>query len=213
LSEQVNLETLDGRAKLISLAMPFLQTIKAPIIKDLLISELGKITNTDSNKIENWSNVQTDNHPINQANQAPRPQPVAHNNGKRTPVRSAITLLLQFPKAAAHITSPLPRVNLPGIKLLTELLEITQSNPQISTGALLEHWRNKPEAKHLAKLASEKLLTPETGAATELEDIFKQIAISAIEQEIEQLLHKSKQTALTDEEKRKLQELFSQKAR
>ena len=74
---------------------------------------------------------------------------------KVTPMRLAISILLQHPKLAFSLP-PFPEfkeLNKPGINLLSEILDICRVSPNITTGQLLENWRNKPEYTNLNKLA------------------------------------------------------------
>ena len=203
LAEEVNLETVDGRARLISLAIPYIDMIAAPITKELITNELAKISHTPTNKIEQWTTAQK-----------PAPtQKKVPNITQKTPVRSAVSLLLQHPKAAAHIKEKLPQGSIPGLKLLEKLLEIAKSTPGITTGGLIEHWRDKPELPFLTQLASVELITPETGVASEIDDIFKHLKKLSMESEIESLLNKARSNAISADERKQLQVLLSEKGR
>src|SRR3546814_17097353 len=78
---------------------------------------------------------------------------------KRSLVRSAIALLLQKPALALELQPPYRFVALrqPGIELLTELIALVSARPDLSTGALLEHFAEREEADALQKLASQTL--------------------------------------------------------
>jgi len=79
-----------------------------------------------------------------------------------SPVRKAITYLLHQPSIAkswyetGRDTDVLKTLDLPGMDLLLEVLEILRINPDLSTSALIERWRESPSGNHLAKLASEE---------------------------------------------------------
>ena len=46
----------------------------------------------------------------------------------------------------------------PGVALLVEMLELLKRHPNLSTSALLEHWRGREEERHLYVLAERELL-------------------------------------------------------
>jgi DNA primase len=75
-------------------------------------------------------------------------------------VRHAITLLLQHPQLAAAVDDPTALTGLqqPGVGLLTEMLELLKQRPNLTTSALLEHWRGREEERHLFTLAQQELL-------------------------------------------------------
>jgi DNA primase len=75
-------------------------------------------------------------------------------------VRSAIALLLQRPALAQLAEEPqqLAGLQLPGTQLLMEMLELLRRHPHLTTGALLEHWRESDQGRHLFALAQRDML-------------------------------------------------------
>ena len=77
-----------------------------------------------------------------------------------SPVRKALTLIVQHPGLARVAASPdrLRGVDLPGAALLAELIELLVDNPHLNTGALVERYRDhEGGGRHLASLAAEPL--------------------------------------------------------
>jgi DNA primase len=101
-------------------------------------------------------------------------------------------------------------LELPGIPLLVELLEILWQHPHLSTGGILEHWRDRPEQHHLAKLATLPLELPEDGFAEEFYGAVQRLKEQRTRQRTEQLLFKDQQTGLTESEKTKLKQLLAE---
>src|SRR3990167_4287084 len=205
LCAQINLETLEGRVKLIAMAMPYLQTITATITKELLIAELAKISHTPLEKITTWSQIAPVNTPSIGKSKT------QNFSARQSPIRYAISLILQYPQATSHLKATLPEANLPGLPLLQRLLDLTQTNPNINTGTIIEHWRDQPEVEFLIKLASVELITPEGGVIIELEDTLKHINKLVIDNKIEYFLNKARLSALSSEEKQELQSLLNAK--
>jgi DNA primase len=75
-------------------------------------------------------------------------------------VRSAIGLLLQRPALAQLVGEPrqLAALHSPGIPLLVEMLDLLRQHPHLTTGALLEHWRESEQGRHLFALAQRDML-------------------------------------------------------
>ena len=99
-------------------------------------------------------------------------------------------------------------LELPGIALLLELLEILWQHPHLCTGSILEHWRDRPEQQHLAKLVTLPLELPEEGFAEEFCGAVQRLKEQRTRQRTEKLLFKDRETGLTDSEKIELKQLL-----
>ena len=124
----------------------------------------------------------------------------------------ALMRLLYQPELAQKAGEPrrLAELDIPGIKLLVEVLEILQKNPTLNSSALLERWRGTENGSHLEKLATWE---PEITAGESLEQEFSgalaQLDQQRLEHRYDYLLARSNQGELDPEEKRELQELFA----
>jgi DNA primase len=140
LGHDVNLATLDGKARLAERARPLLTQIPDGAFRDLMLGELDRITNV---------RIRIDAQPVAASRGAAKaPQ-------ERTLVRTAVALLVQNPGFAAAIEPPYLFSNLrqPGISLLVELIALCKSRPEISTALILEHFSEREELRALQKLA------------------------------------------------------------
>jgi DNA primase len=127
-------------------------------------------------------------------------------------VRQAIALILHHPAAAAAAGIPdqLSGLDFKGIPLLTELLEIAGSNPDISPAGLLERWRDRPEQPHLLQLAASEALVTGEAAPAVLGDILTRLVNQAgPEQRTTLLLEKARESGLDETEKEELRRLLS----
>ena len=140
LSHEVNLATLDGKARLAERARPLLTQIPDGAFRDLMLGELDRITNV---------RIRIDAQPAEASRGAAKPPQ------ERTLVRTAVALLIQNPGFAAAIEPPYLFSNLhqPGISLLVELIALCKSRPEISTALILEHFSEREELRALQKLA------------------------------------------------------------
>src|SRR3546814_10631671 len=125
-------------------------------------------------------------------------------------VRSAIALLLQEPALALELQPPCRLVALrqPGIELLTELIALVSVRPDISTGALLEHFAEREEAAALQKLASQTLPGDEARWRDELFDTIAQLDRQVLQQRVAELQAKQRESGLDDADKTELRELL-----
>ncbi|HEX3895377.1 MAG TPA: DNA primase [Rudaea sp.] len=140
LGHDVNLITLDGKARLAERARPLLTQIPDGAFRDLMLGELDRITNV---------RIRIDAQPVEASRGAARPPQ------ERTLVRTAVALLIQNPAFAAAIEPPYLFSNLrqPGISLLIDLIALCRQRPEISTALILEHFAEREELRALQKLA------------------------------------------------------------
>ena len=128
---------------------------------------------------------------------------------KLTLIRRAIALIVQHPSVAA-LLPPLPDVlkslKEPGIEVLLTLLAQLHNNP-MSTGQLLELWRDTKEGRALAQLAMLDELTAGDNIQQELEDVCDRLLDLYLQQRLDSLLN---QHQLNLEEKQELQFLLTE---
>jgi DNA primase len=211
LSAQVDVLTVDGRARLGESAKPLLERIPPGIYRELLMDELAKVVKIDPSRFSKTigiAEVEADRSKHHLPRIGQRPQSAA---GRRNLVRQSIHLLVHYPQIADSAPDPSRAALLdrPGIPLLLELLSTLQQQPCGSTGALLERWRGRPDVEHLSKLAALECHIPDaTGAAKELTGAIEQLCEEGAFVRREQLLSKHGQEGLNELEKAELQGLL-----
>ena len=153
LGRQVDMNSIDGKARLADLARPLLKKLPDSLFRDMMSDRLADLTHMSGALIQERIFGKTAAGPDDGGRPA-RPRPAS---APRSPVRTAIGLLLREPRLAALVQLPASwqRLDLPGVALLTELLELLHGHPNYQLGQVLEHWRGRPEEKHLARLATE----------------------------------------------------------
>lgn len=157
LRAQVNLTTLDGRARLVDIAKPLLGSVPAGAFRQLLRQRLAELSKMDAGVLKGI---------LGDSSGAPRPAgrlAAAPPRQSRSKVREAIFCLLHRPALALKVERPieLSGADLPGVDLLVEMIEFIHGHPQIGGGTLIEHWREKPEGKYLVKLLGREMLIGE----------------------------------------------------
>jgi len=203
LSQQVDTDSVDGRARLVELARPLLQKLPDSVFRDLMLEQLSQHSGLNLAQLHNRVF----------GNPAPTPQ---ENPRQRTPgsslspVRTAIRLLLEQPDLSGQIQRPcgFEDLELAGVELLLELLELLWQHPHLSLGGILEHWRERPEEKHLARLATQPLEVPVEGFAAEFLGATQRLQEQRTRQRTEQLLSLEPDRRLTDNEKTELKQLL-----
>jgi len=207
LTQQVDMSAIDGRARLVDLAKPKLNRISNTIYRHMLIEELAGRVNMEVSALMRLLGEKT-------ASRTPkRNAPPPSEPRKLSPVRTAITLLLNDPQLALSAGEPnrYRALSEPGINLLVSMLEICQSNPTITCGSILERWREHPEGKHLSKLAQTPITTPPEGLENEFIGALWRLERLRVDQEYDRLMRKSSTSPLTNEEKLKIPQLLAEK--
>jgi len=204
LTQQVDTRSVDGRAHLVELARPLLQKLPDSAFRDLMLDQLTKISGLPADRLA--SRILGDE----------KPQPVGPVSKRRpsgsgqSPVRTAIRLLLEAPELGRGIERPtgFEDLDLPGVGLLSELLEIAAHSPNLSAASILEHWRGQPEEQQLARLATLPLQVPESGYQAEFLGALQRLVEQRNAQRTEQLLFKDRDKGLTGSEKSELKQLL-----
>ena len=212
LASQVDLDTVDGKARLAELAKPLLQKIPTGVYRDLLMGSLADRVGLSAEKLER----SIGQGPRNAGGQSPASggttslgRKITAFSGKPSIVRRAITLLLNHPEAGEKLdVEKLEDVGRPGIELLLRLIETVQEDPTITTAGLLERWRHDDEGRHLGKLAAVELPNDEEfDPAAELHDCLDQLAVAGRRKRVDLLIEKQRVNTLSDEERAELRQL------
>jgi DNA primase len=149
---------------------------------------------------------------LSKANQSTAQQVVQQKPTKATPTRLAIALLLEQPSLASKMPNPhlLAHLNMPGIALLNEMINITMQRPEINSAQLIENFRGRPEEQQLAKLACWQHGVMTENAEEFFLDTIEKLFNSFIEQRTEVLLQKARIGEINQQEKQELQALLNQ---
>ncbi len=213
LQSQVDMSSLDGRARMAELARPLVGRIPEGIYRDLLIRRIAGTIGMEDDRLARI--LRGDRSADPSFRPATRGSPVPPS-ARSSLVRQAIALVLHHPGAAARAEIPtgIASVELKGIPLLLELLEVCRDNPDIKTAALLERWRDRKEHPHLLTLAASELLVSEDVAGTVFEDTLGQIVHrEGPDRRAEDLLSKARGPGLDPDEKEELRELLARRSR
>ena len=199
LSVGVSLGSLDGKARLAERARPLLAQIPDGAFGDLMQQRLTELTGVGSRPAPAESRT-----PVRRQGNQPLAPP------KRSLVRGAISLLLQQPSLALDLAPPYRFVALrqPGIDLLTELIALVSVRPDITTGALLEHFADREEGAALQKLATQSLPGDVAHWRAEFQDAIAQLDRQTLQQRIDELQEKQRGPGLDEADKAELRELL-----
>jgi DNA primase len=127
LERDVDMQTIDGRARLASRAKPLIETMPDGAFRDLMRQALADRSGAQRVAL------------AAEPAQTPKPRPAA---APRTLVRQALALLLARPQLALDIDEPsgFERVDRPGSDVLRALLKAARERPLASAAELIEQF-------------------------------------------------------------------------
>jgi len=164
MGRQADISRLDGRARLVELCRPYLSKLPPGVYRHLMLDRLAQLAHMERDVLERVLGGATPSAETAVPAAAKTAKSPAAPRQQPSLVRSAIRLLLQRPALAQLVGEPqqLTGLQLPGTALLVEMLDLLRRQPHLTTGALLEHWRESDQGKHLFALAQrDMLLSPE----------------------------------------------------
>lgn len=212
LKKNLNLGTLEGRAKLVEKAKPLLAQLPESAFASILFTTLAE---------EAGMRVEQLNQLLYQTKtQFSTPTPAIKHSTPAVPceVDSAIarmlTLLMHFPSLSQKIETRQQAIlhirYIAGGDLLQAVLEFCQSRPYVNMGMVLSQWSHCQEGSLLAQLAAtDPLIDNELHAQNELLDIIQRLSNKSQDRLAEQLLIKAQQQTLSALEKEELKQLLA----
>lgn len=200
LSEDIDVRTPAGKARLAQTTKPLLEKLPNGIFKKLIFEELEKKVGAPIH----YSEMTTHLNKLNQA------KPTSN---KATPIRVAISMLLHEPSLATDINSVASLVtsSIPGVKLLAKIITIWNQEPELSTAALLERFRNQPEGQQIQKLLAWNPPELENSRQT-FNDAMEWIYRKSNSERIQELIDKESTNGLSEDERQEFKNLLHQNA-
>jgi DNA primase len=223
LMADVDLEHIDGRAKLKALAGPLFARMPEGIYREMLADRLASRVGMPANKLKEFfaagepKRASGGGLDSGGGSELPVRQRGRMSVGRGNLLTQAITLVLHHPAAAGAIEDPelLGSIDKPGVSVLKELLEQAATASSPSTGMLLERWRERAEYERLTELAMlDPLVADTSAAAKELK-----MAVEKLLEEygpgrrMDELLKKAEELGLNYDEKAELSSLLKSKGR
>lgn len=193
LSKQVDLGSLEGRAKLAALARPHLAKLPEGPLRSLLTDELARITGLKRSAVEALA-------PVVESEEA---APSAPRINKADPAaklpRRALRILLEEPGLAARAEhlEQLVAAPLPGAAALGEAIEFFQEHPGFRAAHLEQAWSGTPKGVALARLAAEPLDIEGAALETQFLAVLKTLRERAVRWQFEAITARATDRPLT----------------
>ncbi|MBK1720143.1 DNA primase [Thiocystis violacea] len=205
LSDQVDMTSLDGRARIAHLAKPLIERLPQGLYRDLVLKRVADLTGL--------------------ASQPPARQVRAKRRGgapgrpmRLSLVAQSIALLLDHPRLVSELESvedDWRRLPNPGIDILARLLDSLRESPDMTKAMLLERWREHPHFSYLRRLSVDPFLRDVSaeGAPAELAGALSRLSAEAREMEWRRPLNKRSTTEWTEEDRALLAERDAESSR
>ena len=231
-AEGLDTDSLDGRARLSKLALPYIRQIPEGVYRQLMFQALARRTGLDQASLMKLEPAPTPpappaGHPAatapRQYDREPEPRPRRRapfggaHSGYSNLAQAAIALLLHQPDIARLADSAtLAELEGDDVGLLRELLTLLQRRPESNTAMLLGHWYGTPEGELLSRLAGQERLIPSEGIEQQFVDTMNVLARvphhSRLAAQVDKLKH-SNYAEISELEKQRLREMLQEKQR
>lgn len=193
----IDLETMDGRARLSTLSLPLIHKLPTGVFKSLMLQSLADRTGISQQALEQLTaqrqqdkQHQTSNtevaqpqeqHLENKAGNSHQPlrrPPLAEQQKhiELSGTQKAIMLLLHYPRLAIQVdigiisATATENSTAPDISTLLQLLEKLKDDPHATPHLLLGHWLHQPAGELFTRLLSKDPSINEQAAQAELDD-------------------------------------------
>jgi len=209
LTKQADISSIEGRARLVELARPWLSKLPAGVFKHMMMIRLAELSQLSTDVVARNLGMPGQQPSPGNAVQARARRTGAQQRPSKSPVRSGIELLLHTPQLAA-VAGQAKRweiLNIPGLSLFINLLELLQAHPHLHSGAILERWRGTPEGQQLAELAKWEPILPEAGLELEFRGVVQWLDTEVAKLRRDELNAKWQREGLTPSEKVEFLEL------
>ena len=211
LTADVDLQTPEGRARLIDRSHPHIERVPAgPYRRHLRMQLVECVPVRYRGQLETRIRELSRDGPSSAPD---RGHAGARRRGSESPVRRAVRMLLHEPSLAAevHDVKTVRAADLAGAELLAGLIETLHARPDLTTGVLLEHYRGHEWARWLDVLAhDEPVLSDPVGLREEFAACLQWMSYHAGRRRAQRRLDELKRrhpSALDADERRELAEL------
>ena len=209
--ENATLNVTEERTKFVKEAAMLMAKMPNILQKRQLMPELVRMGALDPGQKKIFNQYAKNN-----AQEAPpiRQSRLNEQTVRRTPMRHAIALLLDYPNLAQEVGNPeqWARYEVAGLDLFLAILEIIEAHPHIQTAALVERFRATEYEVALSRLTSGQFQYPADSdiPLKEFRDCLTQIRRQAQQQQLDKLLQQEQVEGLTAQERNDLLCLLSE---
>jgi DNA primase len=200
LTATLDLNSIEGRAKLAHQAKPFLLKLANGFFKEMMLAKLKELT------IFDVAPTITNTMPSQQNRYQKENQNTRHSLERLT-----LALLVQNPQLVEKLeANPIEwqALDFAGIETFKKMVQQICLEKPATTAQLLEHYRGLPNEKFLNLLAFLPVLIPDEGVETEFTGALNQLVVQGRKNRLEKLQIQAATVNLNDDEKETLLRLL-----
>ena len=192
LSAEVDMNRLDGKARLVNLTNPLLFELPDGAFKAMMFARLSSLSGLTGTQLGKQQTAKMNS----RLSRKHKPTTA----GQISPLASAISLLLQNPQLALVIDnfSALQQIQIKGSEVLVKMIELIQNQPEQTTARLLELFRNSIYHGYLENLAIRPTFINDDALETQFRDTILKILEIQQEQDREATIEKYRQTNINE---------------
>ena len=166
----VDMNSIDGRARLVELGRPLLLGIPEGVFRDMMLAQLETLARHQLVEKRKVSSSGASGDSARGAARLPRRDASAPK--AISPLRLALTHLVQTPSLVRFVSEEqkLPECDFQGMDIYRELVDFCAKHPNMTSAQLLETWREHPAQPHLRALALQPLKGEAANQAREFKD-------------------------------------------
>lgn len=203
LTENLDLNKIEGRAELVNRAKPLIGKIPPGVFRHMMEAQLAELTQFTT--VELFAKPST-------LKRGGALKLSAGERAKPSAMKVVLALLLQNPQLAQIAERDFAAgstLSLTGGELLKKILLILKDKQDLSTGSIWERFRGLPEENEIRRLMDWDMLIPAEGVENEFRDALKRLAAQAKKERLEILLTKAKANGLNEQEREEMRQLLS----
>ena len=202
LAGQSDASTVDGRARLAEAARPLLARVPDGVYRELLLERLGAEVGLGAARLDAlFANDRRETR-----HKAPQQRMARPLQRELSLVARALRALLHQPQLGELAdVEALAGLTRKGSDLLVEVLEITQSDPHLTSAQLLERLRHHRHIAHLETLLGADYVEHDGQAArAEFEGAVSQLELAALKEQARELVRRQAEIGLDAEQRQEL---------
>ncbi|MDH3941507.1 MAG: DNA primase [Xanthomonadales bacterium] len=188
---EVDMSSLDGRAKLVELTRPLIDQIPPGVFHDMMLERLETLAQHRISRL------------VSRAGKARQASTAVRPVQQRTPMRMALAHLVQNPSLALSTGNleVFEDCDVAGFEIFRELVDFCSRSPNMTTAQVLELWHDHSAQAHLNTLATWSLPGEESRLEQEYRDAVIGLELQWTDAQIKRM---PKIVDLTADERKKL---------
>lgn len=216
LGSEVDLSSLEGKAKLSSLAMPMINKIPEGVLKQLMVNRLSALTGLETDRL-----LRAATHDESRLGTTSRNSRTSRSSQPRQHTQLsieelAIALLLRQPELVDQLTDAeyahLDELKEPDIRLLMDMIRLIRANIGMTPQNLLNYFSNNTDFERLRRLSLLEHLLPANQLISEYQGAIRKLSDRSKAQSFQPLREKIKDkplSELSEEDKQAIRSMVS----